>query len=139
MLVFFFYRQRICRVWLISVSTDDWYSNMYKLCSTTRWFVSTHFRQTSFKGFSRMNITETFHSSFHYIDDDLSLNNNYLDGITYTSKWSSNGCVLLWLSPSYRQRWKIQLVEFTFHNSYVPNTVTFWTLKLFKQSFIPPR
>jgi len=34
-------RQHICPVWWTGVSTNDWYSNGYELCSTTHWFVST--------------------------------------------------------------------------------------------------
>ena len=37
----FFYRQHICPVWWTVESTNDWYSNGYELCYTTRRFVST--------------------------------------------------------------------------------------------------
>jgi len=35
--------EHICPVYWSSVLTDDWYCNGYKLCFTTRWFVSTRF------------------------------------------------------------------------------------------------
>ena len=37
----FFYPQHICPGWWTGVLTNDWYSNGYDLCSTTRRFVST--------------------------------------------------------------------------------------------------
>jgi hypothetical protein len=40
--IWLFDRHYICPAWCcISVSTDDWYHGVFKLCSSTRWFVST--------------------------------------------------------------------------------------------------
>jgi hypothetical protein len=54
----FFNRQHICPVWWTGFSTNDWYSNGYELCSTSRRFVPTYMlmRQTYCNGFSEIKI-----------------------------------------------------------------------------------
>jgi hypothetical protein len=37
-----FNRQHICPVWWTGISTNNWYSNGYKLCSATHRFVSVY-------------------------------------------------------------------------------------------------
>ena len=73
----FFYPQHICPGWWTGVSTNNWYSNGYDLCSTTRRFVSyeADFLQGLLKNKDR-KLAQTFNFSICYIYDVLSLKNS---------------------------------------------------------------
>ena len=84
---FVLYWQHICSVWWMSVSTDDWYSNGYNLCSASHRFAM---RQISFQGFLRIKIkkNQTFDSSFRYIDDGHWTNLDSALSASHFSKWA---------------------------------------------------
>jgi hypothetical protein len=88
------------QVWWTNVSTDDWYSKVYKLCSTIRWAYGADFLQMLPRNKDR-KITQTFNSSISYIDV-LSLNNSRFGDYLHLI------CFLPWLSHWNRQRKKIK-------------------------------
>jgi len=61
-------------VWWTGVSKNDRYYNVYELCSAICFYML--MMKTSFKGFSRIQLAQSFNSSFCYIDDVLLLNNS---------------------------------------------------------------
>ena len=66
----FFYRQQICPDLWTSVSTDDLYSNGYRLCSTTRRCALTRLRDRFSSGFLKnkdSKLAQTFPTSAIYI------------------------------------------------------------------------
>ena len=75
----FFNRQHILLVWWTGVSTDDLYSYVYELYSTTRQFVSMclwgRLPSRAPKNKDRKS-AHAFNSSFRYIDDVLSPNSS---------------------------------------------------------------
>ena len=74
-----FYWQHICYVWWTCFSTDSRNTYGYKLCSSSRRLVSYSYETDFIQGLLKKNekkIARTFHFTFRYIDDVLSLNNS---------------------------------------------------------------